>query len=126
MRYWTLFTLRVLARVGLSVAAILWVTGQQEQPSVAFDIGTRRTSVHTYASMLCVSNCRVKRPLLCLYDPEPPILDLPGLLVQTEPGDKVDIDIDHWFLCLTFLIATVATSVRWRKPAGSELEEQNA
>lgn len=42
---------------------------------------------------------------------------LPGLFVSFHNLQFVECRVSHWFLSLTFLIATVATSVSWKKPA---------
>ena len=135
MKYWTLFTLRMIARVGLSVAVILWAASQWSTSEWSKDIGNNHAFVGLNKSRLQLQLFRggtvvvvdanepdrstnYKGILLKIVHLPPkhePILSSSALTVWART-DHVGITIHHWLICLTFLIATVATSWRWKKP----------
>lgn len=137
MKYWTLLTLRILARVGLSVTVIVWVAGQWGYTEVAIRPGSHRllisTDVH-FIQLVWLPNSLAKAwydgwrtdIFLPAYESRASLLDSdvpPVWLMRLRGGRPTVFHIDHWLLCLTFLIATIATSVRWWKPAAEENQE---
>ena len=103
MKYWTLFTVRLLARVGLTASVCMWAMGQyQVDPS-------RRYVPFVMNSSLFVDAGGV------------------GAVWPVGLQHWSSVSVDHWLLCLTFLITTVATSARWqRKPKETAIKVGDA
>jgi len=142
MKYWTLFTLRMLARVGLLLAIVLWVLGQQRITpdeyeietgafssfSLLISLGTTQLIVDTCNNALVVVWEQNQRARFSIGNIEVNSVAMPGAnTLDAGPyGIRIDsvsyiqtvlVVVAHWFVCLTFLIATVATHWQWRKPA---------
>jgi len=137
MKYWTLFTLRMMARAGLSFVIGAWVWCATQ--SVGFHAETSSYSRVVWACSTHVGWAIGSYPAANRAIPFAPrftdldtvameqiwpkyYLDSFSLVPGAEYRHSLKIDghmlhFKHWFLCLTFLIATVATHWRWRKPA---------
>ncbi len=118
MKYWTLFTLRMLTRIGLIVSACLWLTCHGKATDVIFDMTTSYVEIDVTPTFVYAIWC----PPDHVYGNPPPFgpaitpqVQLPGLIAWDHPGRERGLQIDHWFVCLTFLLATILTSVRWRR-----------
>lgn len=150
MRYWTLFALRMLARAGLLLAVAVWLSSASRPKPWHGRFDSRHVEFQNSLSSLSIEQLSHRawiRRLTADFDmftsrhsmaraaetdwqslvPNEELTDLlriPGLSVGSDGTQIVRMEVDHWFLCLTFLIATIATSVRWRKkPADSEQEQ---
>lgn len=142
MKYWTLFTLRVLARTGLLSSILIWWASQSVvvQMGVPSGIGTFAVGLspwgpiayHTPSQdistldffMMDVADAdMMERQWRASYTDHTPWL--PGISVLSHERVRTEtiVQISHWLLCLTFLIATIVTSVRWRKPAAEQEQE---
>jgi len=115
MKYWTLFTVRMLARAGLVTAVIVCVASQFGHMSAhskfaRYTVSAGATSSTTFASMYR------DRPDVSAF----PTLELPGITVQASLQGYLSFQVEHWLLCFTFLIACVATHWRWKKPDDKE------
>lgn len=101
MNYWTLFTLRMMARVGLLASVCMWAMGQYQDDPPRYVPFVMESSLFTDA-------------------------DGVGAVwpIGFHHSDWDSISADHWLICLTFFIATILTSVRWRKWAAESAEEQ--
>lgn len=137
MKYWTLFTLRVTVRLALTLAVLLWVVGSFSEREAYLNLKSVSIQVRTGDKTLAVEWW----PPMLVTEPDPgifvtrtflpagqsdstflqdivdvePHLDLLGVKSWTDTLSWGTLRIDHWFLCLTFLIAAVATSVMWRQ-----------
>jgi len=156
VKYWTLFTLRMMARVGLFLAVAAWFMSQ----SGSFSHGITIASVHLRAlsnesAMTIqlhrgqVSSRPEKGETVTISTPDGgrvtfseityslvawtqvagfedmvsdmpppsrnPVVQVPSIKIWRHGLQSAAIQIDHWLVCLTFLIATVATSWRWKK-----------
>lgn len=110
MMYWTLFSLRLIARAGLSFAVFLWLVSQLQTSDLSM-----RIAGFDFVGWLNASSVNIGwlRPgggwgLQELFRSS-------AFSIWHNGVRDVDIRIDHWFLCLTFLILTILTSIRWRK-----------
>lgn len=146
MRYWTLFTLRMMSRLCLAFALLCWSLS----PSEAVSGG-----IHYRDTMAVLTICdsgwqiatleTVSRPTIqwilyaAIIDPADwagsssttvttwawSVSGL-GYCQTAGPGRGEWLLISHWLLCVTFLIATIVTSVRSRKtPADATTESVN-
>lgn len=160
MRYWTLITLRILARVGLSAAVLLAIIGQSGPIRGSAAAGSTcfvgriepntlvaqchrnqvlmlpKNGTHVFEGdnggrvsvtgfQLLVNSGSFAKTLkglepeswvaCVLPDTERPVLNLPGIDIEVHKLQSAGIRADHRLLCLTFLLATIATSVRWKK-----------
>ena len=169
MKYWTLFTLRMMARVGLATALLAAAAGHWQPIAQSFTTSRLYLNADLDANAVRVlwsttqiwfqhesdvlspqqkelEELKVKLSSIgFLMMPKPTlrfdwsvsyvharhveILD--EGYVPMRPDDRVfqtlgvtlsvdgrgvsELSFEHWFLCLTFLFATIATSVRWRK-----------
>jgi len=129
MKYWTIFILRMMARAGLSMAAIVWVVGACKPINTRVSIGTERVFAATnsvefsvmYDRRTAINYHWIPLTVLGPSTQMKPYIDLLWLKAW-ERGSRLSVNyvyvtVDHWLLCLTFLVATVATSWRWKKPA---------
>lgn len=141
MRYWVLFTLRMMIRVGLSLALIAWSVGHWIPQSFSWDVrdfhmetnlSRSAIEIHAYhggpwlvqhvefetyppqlSSRQFLSGGTVYETV---YIPtQEPLVQSVFLAVWIHKIGHFGIQVDYWLLCLTLLIATVATTVRWRK-----------
>lgn len=127
MKYWMLFTLRLMSRVGLclsiSLAVLVWWT------PVLYSTPPGMYHLEFYAGKSYV-RCELMAPLFRSLVAEN--LHLSGRVVSYPGfglyviGSRVELSFDHWLLCLTFLIATIATSVRWRMKPAADAEQERA
>lgn len=110
MKYWTLFALRILARGGLSAAILVFLISQFQSQSFGFSTFRYHATVH-------VSNARVWGVISNGYPDVSgfPSVELPGLRLMASSYGYFSIGVTHWLLCLTFLVATIATSWRWNR-----------
>jgi len=121
MKYWILFTMRLLARAGLCLVVILYVTVQQKPVSV-----TQRLHGAQLGAFADHSSVRIGwqpapqmggafhfTSMLMLFSE--PLQLFPGVRVWTSGWRQMVVQADYWILCPIFLIATVATSRRWKK-----------
>ncbi len=133
MKYWTLFTLRMTARVGLFLAVLLWWYSRSFYPVMALPFGPGSILIGCLPmGVACSHNHDQNIPgLIYAIHRIPDAADsesrfrwtnprhgpyLPGLYFSPGSG-KVSasvVVIEHWLLCLSFFIATIVTSVRWR------------
>lgn len=131
MKYWTLLTLRVLARVGLLCALLLWCMPDSSRLLAGFSIGQRTVGlvIHERGWRTFVGKHITGQSTWWLQREE--IMDpetrawlyampessqvVPGFYWDLRDNSYLNILVSHWLICLTFLIATIATSVRWRK-----------
>ena len=138
MKYWTLFTIRMMARVGLATAIMMWWATQSSQLYGHFPARTRQISVGAIHRGWMISRCTVWSPgslswgfvvapvkasdfaELLVYAPVRN-QTVPGVEYRHETGMHLLI-VRHWLITLTFLIATVGTSWRW-KPKDVQTEE---
>lgn len=143
MTHWTLFTLRMIARVGLVTSLPLWWYAQ----SNTFLVITPTSPGYVAVSMLPrgIAFCHSRRPVTfgfgygvleyteaaaaeaafeSGYQQLAP--DLPGLSFYTNGAaiPETTVVTHHWLLCLTFLCATIATSMRWKKKPVESGQEQ--
>lgn len=122
MRYWTLFPMRMLARVGLATAVTLWVASQWGPNHFVQDIGAIRFKGTTDHGAVAVwwglKAIRVIDYSVVTF-PQIPLnqqcsdLSVPGLS-GCGPCTLGAVQLDYWLPCLTFLTATVVTSWRWK------------
>ena len=135
MKYWTLFTLRMIARVGLTMAIVVWLATQ----SCWFAAGTPFGSEHLIVVieepgwMIQIESMQGMPHLLWYETGEAsnnttedagldrnwPIIRWSFLGVtyrQASNSDAYLIHVVHPLVCLTFLIATIATSWPRKKP----------
>ena len=122
MWYWALFTMRMVARAGLATAVILWVVGQWTPRNGSIISSVFSVVVETnetQVGLICYEGSgAIYHGMLGAFPgdgrPEEETITV-GLVTFSRGTDRISIGIDHWLLCLTFLIATVATSVRWKR-----------
>ncbi len=130
MKHWPLYILKMLARGGLSAALTLWVVGQQGDTRVGIP-PTSRLVISTdiqFAQLLWLPNSLAEEwydewrafILMQAYGARGCWIDwtLPPVWLMRRGGERPTIFlIDHWFLCVTFLIATVGTHCGWKRKA---------
>jgi len=121
MKYWTHFSLRMMARAGLSVAVLLWTAGhwgEAAQAPINLDgtLGANEFRAQISAAHLRVWYLHFNAVPPSLTGPYFRAKSLPGVSLYWKGSYYVAINLSHWLLCLTFLIATVATHWRWKKP----------
>lgn len=132
MKDWMHFALQFLARAGLLVAVCAWVFSQSPSGRVRridLHLGPTTLTAGTSSSVVAFF---VHPPDYTTYFqiPEPgddtmePQVRILGLRVWIEGIQFIFVAIEHWLLCLTFLIATIATSILWRKPAPESAEPE--
>ncbi len=114
MKYWTLFTFRMLARAGLIVVLILWIAGWWGGFS---HCAVLRDGI---ATIVADGNAMV-------IGWGPRIHEFGSIRIfQTVSGTRAVyvesdmVQIHFWFLCLIFLSTTIVTSVKWRKKPADE------
>lgn len=144
--------MRMMVWMGLAAALILWVVGQQGYRRSIVQAGDLRLAVSTDSSSVClmlfptdvaqewfdltrqitlmeieherVSNISIHSGAIWKF--EEPDAQFAGQAAGLEVGAAnrpTFIHAHHCLLCLTFLIATIATSVSWRnRPVESEQE----
>lgn len=123
MKYWTLFSLRVLAGAGLSVAVGCWLVSQWHPLGGKISFGS--TSVMAGASEQQMFVNVIPSLTMWLVEMEaaadeegegtvPPMISIPGFQVYRN-SFLWSVGVSHWLLCLAFLMLTVLTSWRWRK-----------
>lgn len=138
-----LLTLKMLSRAGLTTAIILWGIGTWAPTNGTAKISASRSLVlatdddHMTLAVVPPSPYRESGGVTSVIEQ--------GLIVRPRPHDTtletdvvtvwniawagnghfVGFSIDHWLVCLAFLIATVGTSVRWRKRP-VEMEQESA
>jgi hypothetical protein len=122
MRYWTLFTLRMMACAGLSVALILWVAGQWGPTHGGAAIGVAHVHLGTNKLANAVIWVPVGRShafdksvpdVLHLLHKQAADFNILGIMFRYRDMTRRGfVRVDHWLICLSFFIATVATSRR--------------
>lgn len=122
MSYWTLLALRMMARAGLFAAVSLWLFGQWTIVQFSMRPGWHAFYLYSGKAELVIDlTAPYLRRVVPLYIDGR--LDVcPGFSLFGSSSGLV-LQLDHWFLCLTFLIATVLTSVRWRMPTAEQEQE---
>ncbi len=134
MKYWTLFTLRIMARLGLAAVVLCWWLPASVRLSGGIHSGPRLVAltVHELGWQLAIANNvsgpskwwvvkkEIQNPavgveLLSKTVPASSRI-VPGVYFRRTPSWYQNLCITHWLLCLTFLVATVATWPR-KKPA---------
>lgn len=136
MKYWTLFTVRMLARVGLSATLIVWLQSHREPIYKAVRLGSVDMSVSTHQYSLKGKAMVLPHGFTAYwrdigefewqgfkfgYIP-PPEPEYPGSFRASRNG-YIIVVIDHWFLCLSFLIAVIATWPRKKRTPPTESGE---
>lgn len=131
MKYWTLFTMRMMARLGLAMSLFAWCCSQstgglQITPVASASLGA---GVYPWGPVLFWSNQRVgTRHQYWIYDANsrkmmeylfhqrhtlqaryPPGLHL---FSGNRKNEGTLLCIEHWLVSLTFLIATILTNRR--------------
>lgn len=131
MRYWALFILRMLARLGLILAIIAWCL-----PVAAFAAGpisgrqvvigwfnpgwfvrwspSGPWTVWEYAARRDQDAADSRAQFDSLYSNQAQLI--PGVTYCQANHTRSLLLVDHWLLCLAFLVLTVLTSWRWKKP----------
>lgn len=135
LKHWTLFTMRVMARTCLSLSVLLWLLCQQRQFSsdwMSFDTW----SISVTADIEKLTFDLMDAPQLGTVSPMADVrtamsnwlssdrLELPGTVCYFYGGASAQLRIHHWLVCLTLLVATVATSIRWGRQPKESLREQ--
>lgn len=163
MKYWSLFMLRMMARIGLGLATCTWIAGLWGPGDAGVKVGATYHHV-TVGSGSVIGNWyhdqvhlrtlpgepvpmngpstviltselntfstgsfqTISGQQLLLAMPagsEDPFIVVPGLKLWTHGLKCGAVQLNHWLLCLTFLIATVATSVSWKQPVPNADQE---
>ena len=109
----------MMARVGLAVSLVLWVVGPRSATTPRLKTGTV-----DYGFSLCGSSvnlfAEVTTPVVSNGDWYGPSVIIPGVMVAGNSAHRI-ARVDHWLLCLTFLIATLAT---WRRKKTIAVQEE--
>lgn len=132
MKYWLLFTLRTLARAGLALAVLCWWLSGSRYATVAGSYAPKGLVIRVHPCGWNVTHVqyllgppdwsfeskKISDPadwVTHFYNTVPEDSRLvPGLYYG--PGNRSGtLFVAHWFLCLVLLIATIATSVKWRR-----------
>lgn len=145
MRYWMPMALRLVARVGLMAAILTWWSTQTLFMSGVVSVGTTSfifpghidgisTSIEPrWQGSTSLLSCNVRnvpteqrQDMKRDFDRSWPVTA--GLLgVESRQSTNGSwghmLHVKHWSLCLTFLIATITTSVRWRQSAEEPEQE---
>ncbi len=127
MKYWTLFTLRILARLGLSLGVLLWVASQWVPLTSSSLLGrqvirgtTNELSVsvewfHNVNPVLIKMGWKIEDPM----EHHLPVVQLPGLDLWVR-SQMLAVRADHWLICTVLLVTTTATSWRWQPKASKQ------
>lgn len=134
MKYWTLFTLRMMVRLGLAVAVLAWWVAQSKSfiavasaSSGASMVGS--ISLGWFGSWSRTPCCTgwdfvtdaARSPAQLQGQFEVYFVNrhslIPGMeICESADGTTLAL-IDHWMVFVILLAATIVTSVRWRKTA---------
>lgn len=145
MKYRILFTLRMMARIGLSLVLTGCVVSQQFLGSMELSHGTCRISVGvfpggwflTHEESPFTASGKISFEATSVEDLESFFVALaswngpdsieeawsqgapiaPGIIWHPDmsaPSPRRTLKLDHWLLCLTFLMLIVLTSWRWK------------
>lgn len=124
--YWTLLTLRMMAWLGLALTVMWWVVGQWRPGHAGVAIG----AVHVRVGTNRFSNAVIWVPvaqarafgkdvsdILNYINEEHADGTLPGIIYRFRDLNASGfVRVDHWLLCLTFLLGKVVTSWRREEP----------
>lgn len=123
MKYWLLFALRMMLRIGLLMAVAAWV--------MSFDVSV--FGIASGKGIIQLGLCEEMTAVYLVVDLDgwdegrgwwfrsPPDVAFPGASIWSGHSEPwIRIEMKHWFHCLVFLLATIATSVNWRKKAEGE------
>lgn len=145
MKYWALLTARIVARLGLLLIVLLWWHARSSEYLVATRLAPGAIAIGSSPmgiSILRAPQVTLPNRVYWRHRVSDPALDgagffahcrehglsLPGIYYYDVPrvpgGRGSHCVIRHWLIFLTFLIATIATSVRWRKPVTEAPAEQ--
>lgn len=131
MKYWILFTLRTIARAGLLLAVLAWCLpvsgiGSGPVPSYRVTVGWGSMGWHMYwmppgsGSVWTYhiggrgDSAEVETEFDRVYPSQTAFF--PGATYCQGPNPPSLLRFRHWLVCLTFLIATILTSWRWKRP----------
>lgn len=144
MKYWMLFTLRMIARIGLAAVVLLWIAGQGGTVSMGTTVGSTFVAASTdettfgfawmppnWSQHLGVEGYIGSIQYLM------PGTFMEGATVIRSSHAPVDYCFDfsfgfgrvqasHWVLFTTFLVVTVATSWRRKRPKTPPAESSAA
>ncbi len=134
MKYWTLFTLRMMALVGLAVSSFVWLVSQWGPVAGGVPFGPVQLRPQANAEAVSLFwfhnqsvyagrtfSGYVPAPDPDEYWPRPdfPITNVEvsgvGRLIVLPLPQFGFLELRHWFVCLVFLIAAVVTSRPWKK-----------
>ncbi len=125
MKYWTLFTVRMLARVGLATSLLLWLVPQCSHTlRIRRQISTLDVELWSTAGRIDVAwTDTTIVPREGGYMPSR-LIHLPGVeFREFKILGSGHLILDHWLICLTFLIAVIVTGVRWRRPVAVQEDD---
>lgn len=144
MKYWTLFTLRMMARVGLLGTLLIWAVGGSKSHEWSKDIGKMHSFVEvTESGLECqlfrggVILARAVESKVMAQHPGPvfEIIRRPSCKPTCEPFLKASVLVlwlrfghvgviaPHWLLCLAFLITVIFTWPRKKQTPQQESEQ---
>lgn len=122
MKYWTLFTLRLMVRVGVLASVCIWLACQIRPNGITFSVGAYY--IHLAANSSVVYGAWVHTAALQGNLPDEGVskVQFPGFAAWDAGPAERALSIQHWLLCLVFLIATILTGVRWRRRRHEQAE----
>ena len=137
MKYWTLFTLRMISRAGLLLSVIVWAVSQYQNSHVLLSVGAWQTlSASTHHSLYFSWTPRQTASASGDIDTSNP--EVAAILTSASYQESVTSTIDvgsrstpnhgalvinHRFLCLTLFIATIATWPRGKPTTQPRMDE---
>ncbi len=123
MKYWALFTLQMMASVGLAVTVLMWVVSQWQPYSLSWTVEVAKLGVCTDSSSVgigwkpaggMVGALHFTRMIQLFNEP---VIPVPGVRIWSRGWREVLLEADYWLLCPVFFIATVAVHWKRRKPS---------
>jgi hypothetical protein len=152
MKYWTLFTLRMMARLGLLLAVILWQGSQTFEAGVfprpgnqviagrVFGggwlvflgrttdgtFGARYPSNKSYFYDITDYAPELHHAMYAQFDFQLKQPGQPGIEFRSRESEEYFIVFKHWLPCLTLMLATEATHWPWKKADDTNVTEANA
>ena len=132
MWYWTNFLMQMMARAGLAVAVTVWLISQMAPANCEVTLGA--VNIRSETNETKTGLFWVPKELAPVFDAEKitvlsfddgtsePDLHVFGISMWDVERESGYVLVEHWSACLTFLVATLVTSRRW-KPRDDQTEE---